>query len=278
MSRPLLVIDGDSFAHRAYHGLPKTVRWAGNKGGGAIVGFANYLIKLITEEKPRAVVVGWDTLEVPNWRALELPGYQGGRVFEDEIVEQLSVLPEFVSAFGCVVGKGAGFEADDFLATAVAREEKRGGTVLVATGDRDAFQLASDKTTILQPVKAGEIARIDPQGVRERYDVEPAQVPDFIALRGDPSDKIPGAKGVGEKTAASLLKRYPDLDAMLANNRFPGQEEKLRLYKRIATMVTNAPLGEVPDAEPSWGKAAELAAAWELKGLSERLAALAKAA
>ncbi len=275
MSRPLLVIDGDSFAHRAYHGLPKTVRRAGNKGGGAIVGFANYLIKLITEEQPRAVVVGWDTLEVPNWRALELEGYQGGRVFEDEIVEQLSVLPEFVAAFGCVVGKGASFEADDFLSTAVAREEARGGTVLVATGDRDAFQLASERTTILQPVKAGQIARIDPAGVRERYDVEPAQVPDFIALRGDPSDKIPGARGVGEKTAASLLKRYPDLEAMLADNRFPGQENNLRLYKRIATMVTNAPLGDVPDAEPTWSKAAELASAWELKGLSERLAALA---
>ena len=275
MSRPLLVIDGDSFAHRAYHGLPKTVRRAGNKGGGAIVGFANYLIKLITEEQPRAVVVGWDTLEVPNWRALELEGYQGGRVFEDEIVEQLSVLPEFVAAFGCVVGKGAGFEADDFLSTAVAREEARGGTVLVATGDRDAFQLASDHTTILQPVKAGQIARIDPTGVRERYDVEPAQVPDFTALRGDPSDKIPGAKGVGEKTAASLLKRYPDLEAMLSDHRFPGQENNLRLYKRIATMATNAPLGDVPDAEPTWGKAAELARDWELNGLSERLAALA---
>jgi DNA polymerase-1 len=278
MSRPLLVIDGDSFAHRAYHGLPKTVRRAGNKGGGAIVGFANYLIKLITEEQPRAVVVGWDTLEVPNWRALELEGYQGGREFEDEIVEQLSVLPEFVAAFGCVVGKGAGFEADDFLSTAVAREEAQGGTVLVATGDRDAFQLASERTTILQPVKAGQIARIDPAGVRERYDVEPAQVPDFIALRGDPSDKIPGARGVGEKTAASLLKRYPDLEAMLADNRLPGQEDNLRLYKRIATMVTNAPLGEVPDAEPTWGKAAELARTWELKGLSERLAALAAGA
>ena len=275
MSRPLLVIDGDSFAHRAYHGLPKTVRRAGNKGGGAIVGFGNYLIKLITEEKPRAVVVGWDTLEVPNWRALELEGYQGGRVYEDEIVEQLNVLPEFVQAFGCVVGKGGGFEADDFLSTAVAREEERGGTVLVATGDRDAGQLASEQTTILQPVKAGEIARIDPAGVRERYDVEPKQVPDFIALRGDPSDKIPGAKGVGEKTAASLLKRYTDLEAMLADNRFPGQEEKLRLYRRIATMVTDAPLGDVPDAEPNWGRAAELARAWELKGLGDRLAALA---
>jgi DNA polymerase-1 len=274
--QPLLVIDGDSFAHRAYHGLPKTIRRKGDKGGGAIVGFANFLLRLYADARPRAVVVGWDKLEVPNWRALELEGYQGGRVFEDEIVEQLSVLPHFVEAFGFIAAKAAGFEADDLLATAVAQEERRGGTALVATGDRDAFQLASDRTTILQPVKAGEIARIDPAGVRERYGVEPHQVPDFIALRGDPSDKIPGARGVGEKTTASLLKTYPNLEAMLADGKFAGQEDNLRLYKRIATMVTNAPLGEVPDMVPDWAGAAALAREWELKGLSERLEALAE--
>jgi len=275
-SRPLLVIDGDSFAHRAYHGLPKTIRRAGNKGGGAIVGFANYLLRLYEAEKPRALVVGWDTLEVPNWRALELDGYQGGRVFEDEIVDQLDVLPEFMAAFGITNGKAAGFEADDFLATAVAMEEKRGGTTLVASGDRDAFQLASDKTTILHPRKAGEIARVDPAGVRTWYGIDPKQVPDFIALRGDPSDKIPGAKGIGEKTAASLLQRYPDLEAMLADGKFPTQAEDLKLYKRIATMVADAPLKAIPDMTPTWDKASALAKKWELNALSERLAQLAR--
>ena len=275
--RPLLVIDGDSFAHRAYHGLPKTIRRKGDKGGGAIVGFANYMLRLYADAQPRAVVVGWDTLEVPNWRALELEGYQGGREFDDEIVDQLSILPEFVEACGFIVGKGASFEADDFLATAVRLEEARGGTALVATGDRDAFQLASERTTILQPVKAGEIARIGPAEVRERYGVEPAQVPDFIALRGDPSDKIPGARGVGATTAASLLKRYPNLEAMLADGKFELQAEDLRLYKRIATMVADAPLGEVPDTPPTWDRAAALARDWELKALSERLEHLAKA-
>ena len=91
-ARPLLVVDGDSFAHRAYHGLPKTIRRAGNKGGGAIVGFANYLLRLYESEQPRAVVVGWDTLSEPNWRASEFADYQGGRVFDDEIVEQLEGL------------------------------------------------------------------------------------------------------------------------------------------------------------------------------------------
>lgn len=275
MTAPLLIVDGDSFAHRAFHGVPKSIRRAGNKGGGAIVGFANYLIRFYEESQPRAVVVGWDTLDEPNWRAREFPDYQTGREFDPEIVDQLSVLPEFITACGFVYGKEALYEADDFLAAAADQEEKAGGTALVASGDRDAFQLASDKTTILHPVKAGEIARIGPAEVRERYGVEPRQVPDFIALRGDPSDKIPGAKGVGAVTAASLLKKYPDLEAMLADNRFPGQEDALRLYKRIATMGRDTPLAPVKDATPTWGKAADLARKWELKNLSERLDALA---
>jgi DNA polymerase I len=276
-SRPLLIIDGDSFAHRAYHGLPKTIRRKGNKGGGAIVGFSNYVLRLYQEEKPRAVVIGWDTLAEPNWRAGELDGYQGGRIFEDEIVDQLDVLPEFMAAFGFINGKAAGYEADDFLATAVVMEEKRGGTALVASGDRDAFQLVSERTTVLHPRKAGEIARVDPAGVRAWYGIDPHQVPDFIALRGDPSDKIPGAKGIGEKTAASLLQRYPNLEAMIADGKFPAQAEDLKLYKRIATMVPTAPfVKSVPDMTPSWDKASALAKAWELNALSERLAALAK--
>jgi len=274
-NRPLLIVDGDSFAHRAYHGLPKTIRRAGDKGGGAIVGFANYLLRLYEAEQPRAVFVGWDTLTTPNWREREFPPYQSGRIYDDEILDQLDVLPEFVAACGFAFGKAAGFEADDFLATAAAAEEQRGGTALVASGDRDAFQLASERTTILHPVKAGEIARIGPAEVRQRYGVEPAQVPDFIALRGDPSDKLPGARGIGEKTAASLLARHADLEAILAAGRFTEQAEDLRLYRRIATMVTTAPLPPIPDATPTWDKAAALAHDWELRALSERLAQLA---
>jgi DNA polymerase-1 len=271
-----LVIDGDSFAHRAYHGLPKTIQRADGKGGGAIVGFANYLLRLYEAEGPRAGVVGWDTLTAPTWRVQEFPAYQSGREFDDELIDQLDVLPDFVRACGFVVGKAAGYEADDFLAAAVAAEERRGGTALVASGDRDAFQLASPSTTILHPVKAGEIARIGPHEVRERYGVEPRQVPDFIALRGDPSDKIPGARGVGAQTAASLLKRYPDLEAMIADNRFPTQAEDLRLYRRIATMDASAPLPDIPDRAPTWDTAAALAREWGLKALAERLTQLAQ--
>src|SRR5207344_76895 len=112
-----------------------------------------------------------------------------------------------------------------------AAEERRGGTAIVASGDRDSFQLASAATTILYPVRAGEMARIGPAEVRERYGVDPKQVPDFIALRGDPSDGLPGARGVGAKGAASLLRRHGTLEAALAAGRFPGQAKQLRLFR-----------------------------------------------
>jgi DNA polymerase-1 len=206
-------------------------------------------------------------------RALE--SYQGGRVFDAELLDQLDVLPQFVAACGFAYAKAPGFEADDFLAAAVAQEERRGGAVIVASGDRDAFQLASDQTTILQPVRAGEMARIGPAEVHERYGVEPKQVPDFIAIRGDPSDKIPGLPGVGPKGAASLLRRFGSLEAALAQGSFAAQAEQLRLYRSIATMNASAPLPSLDDDQtPTWGVAAALAREWELNQLADRLATI----
>ena len=275
MTRPLLVIDGDSFAHRAYHALPKSIRRRGDKGAGAILGFANFLLRLYEDEQPRAVLIGWDTLDAPTYRNRAFEAYQGGREFDDELVEQLELLPQFVAACGFACAKAAGYEADDFLAAAVAGEERRGGTAIVASGDRDAFQLASKATTILQPLRAGEMARIGPAEVRERYGVEPEQVPDFIALRGDPSDKLPGAKGVGPKGAAKLLNQYGTLEAALADERLAGQAKQLRIYRSIATMDASAPIPPLNDQAPSWAKASTLAREWELNRLADRLAAYA---
>jgi len=273
--KPLLVVDGDSFAHRAYHGLPKTIRRAGDKGGGAIVGFANFVLRLYENEQPRAVLVGWDTLDAPTYRHQAFAAYQSGRAFDDELVDQLELLPRFVAACGFANAKAPGYEADDFLAAAVAEEERRGGAVVVASGDRDAFQLASERTTIVHPIRAGEMARIGPDEVRERYGVEPKQVPDFIALRGDPSDKLPGARGIGPKSAASLLRRHRSLEEILATGRFPAQADDLRLYRRIATMDASAPLPALPDQKPTFASAAALAAEWGLNRLAERLTDLA---
>ena len=269
MSAPLLVLDGDSLAHRAYHALPKSIL------NNAVVGFSNFVLRLWEMEEPRAVVVGWDTLTSPTYRHEALEVYQSGREFDDSLLRQLDLLPELVAALGFAYGKAPGYEADDFLAAAVRSEEKRrGGRAVVVTSDRDSFQLVSEKTTVVTPVRGvSELARIGPDEVRERYGVEPEQVPDFIALRGDPSDRIPGAKGVGPKTAATILKQYGSLEAALDAGRFPQQREELLLYRRIATLDASAPLPPLKDQSPTWAEASSLFRSWGMNQMADRLAA-----
>jgi DNA polymerase I len=261
----LLAIDGDSLAHRAYHGIPRSVRL------NAVVGFSNFLLRLWDSEQPEAVLVGWDSLETPTYRHEALPAYQSGREFEDSILAQLALLPPLCEAFGFQIGKAGGYEADDFLAAGAAAWP---GEVLVATSDRDAYQLVNDRVSILQPVKGvSELARIDEAGVRERYGVEPGQVPDFIALRGDPSDKIPGAPGVGSKKAAEVLKQHGSLAQALADGRFPQIADDLLLYQSIATMDPDAPLPKLAPTPPTWARASEHARELGLNTLADKLAA-----
>jgi DNA polymerase I len=268
MHRPLLAVDGDSFAHRAYHALPKSIRF------NAVVGFTNMILRLWEQEQPRAVLVGWDSYDAPTYRHLAFPAYQSGREFDASLLEQLAMLPRFCGAIGFATAKAGGYEADDFLAAAVSAEEARGGTCLVATGDRDAYQLASDRTTILFPTRGvSDLSRIGPSEVRQRYGVEPRQVPDFIALRGDPSDKLPGARGIGPKTAAQILARFGSLEAAIAAGKFAGQADELRLYRRIAAMDPAAPLPDVPDRQPDWAAAASVLREWGVTQLADRLAA-----
>jgi len=268
--RPLLAVDGDSFAHRAYHALPKSIRL------NAVVGFANMLLGLWEAEQPRAVLVGWDSLGSPTYRNKAYEPYQSGREFEESLLEQLELLPQFSAALGFAIAKAPGYEADDFLAAAVASEEKRGGETLVATSDRDLFQLAGPRTRILQPVRGvSEIARIGPDEVRERYGVEPEQVPDFIALRGDPSDRLPGASGVGPKKAAAVLREHATLEDALAAGRFAAEAEDLRLYRRIAALDASAPLPPLEDQNPTWAEASSLTRSWGLNQLADRLERLA---
>jgi DNA polymerase I len=232
-------------------------------------------VRLWEEEQPRAVLVAWDTLTVPTYRHDALASYQSGREFDAELLDQLDLAPRLVESMGFAAAKAPGYEADDFLAAGVAAEEQRGGTALVASGDRDTFQLASERTSVLQPQKGGgALARIGPAQVRERYGVEPAQVPDFIALRGDPSDRIPGARGVGAKTAATVLAQYGSLEAALAAGRFAAEADALRLYLHVATMDRKAPLPPLDDQEPTWARAAALAEEWGLGRLAGRLETL----
>jgi DNA polymerase-1 len=272
--KPLLVVDGDSLAHRAYHGLPKTIRRAGGRPSGAIVGFTNMLTRLYESEEPRAVLVGWDTLTVPTYRHEAFAPYQSGRVFDAALLEQLDMLPELVRAFGFAAAKAPGYEADDFLAAAVVAKRRWRSPILVVTSDRDLFQLASDRVTLLMPTRGvSELVRVGPAEVRERYGVEPEQVPDFIALRGDPSDKLPGAPGVGPKGAAQILREHGSLEAALDAGRFPQQAEELRLFKRIATLDASAPLPPLEDQSPLWAEASSLLSSWGMNNVAERLAA-----
>jgi DNA polymerase-1 len=250
----LLAVDGDSFAHRAYHGLPKSIRL------NAIVGFTNMLTGLWQAERPDAVVVGWDTLETPTYRHTAYEAYQSGRVFEDSLLEQLALMPALTQALGFTVGKAPGYEGD----------------VLVATSDRDAYQLVSDRVTILAPTRGvSEINRIGPAEVRERYGVEPEQVPDLIALRGDPSDKLPGARGIGPKKAAELLAQYGTLEDVLAAGRFAAEAEDLRLFRRIAQMDASAPLPPLKPQTPNWVEASSFVSDLGLRQSAERLASFA---
>jgi len=243
------VLDGDSLAHRAYHGS-RPLAGAGGRPINALHGFAIMAMGLWRAEKPRAVLACWDTPTVPTYRHEMWPDYQAGREFDPEIVEQLDRMPELCEALGFAWAKGAGYEADDLLATAARLETEAGGRALVVTSDRDAYQLVSDSVTVLAPRTGGYAPdRIDRAAVVERYGVLPEQVPDFIALRGDPSDRIPGAKGIGAKGAAELLLRYGTLegirqatDALSPRQAEAVRDERLDLFRRVATMDPTAPV------------------------------------
>jgi DNA polymerase-1 len=256
-TRPLLVLDGDSLAHRAYHGTRPATGPDGCPRN-ALAGFATMAQGLWRRERPRAVLACWDTLTAPTYRHELWPEYQSGREFDPEILEQLDRMPALVEAMGLAWAKAPGYEADDFLATAARLEADAGGTVLVVTSDRDAYQLVTGRVTVLAPRTGGYAPdRIGPAEVRERYGVDPGQVPDFIALRGDPSDRIPGARGIGAKTAALLLRAYGDLEGVrAASDRLSPRhaeavaDPRLDLFRRIATMDSDAPVKLPPDNAP----------------------------
>ncbi len=270
--RPLLAVDGDSLAHRAFHALPRSIEGADGKPANMLVGFTNMLVAVWEAEQPRTVFVGFDTVGEPTYRHQLLPEYQGGRDFPPELTDQLDRLPELVETLGFAWAKQGGYEADDFLAAAVMAEEDRGGETLVLTSDRDLFQLASEKTTILMPTKGvKDLQRIGPAEVRERYGVEPSQVPEFVALRGDTADKIPGAKGIGAGRAAEILRKHETVDGAIESGVFQEQAEKLRLYVRLTRLQYHAPIRELPDAHPNWTAAADLVERWGLENLAARL-------
>ena len=281
--RPLLVIDGDNLAHRAYHSMPKSLKSSDGRPINAIIGWTNMLVTLWENEQPRSIFTAWDTLFVETYRHKLWPTYQAGRVFDDAIIKQLELLPTLARAFGFGVGKGAGYEADDFMAAAAIAETRRGGRSLLLTTDRDAYQLVSESVTVLAP-RAGvrDLMRIGPEQVVERMGVLPEQIPDFKALAGDASDNIPGAKGIGPKAASTLLLKYGTLESVLEARKdtiLPTLADQLRSFKRIVSMQPGELTVELPEtAAPNWAAAAARLAELGAANLSERIAARAAAA
>ncbi|MBV8717472.1 MAG: hypothetical protein JO318_16050 [Chloroflexi bacterium] len=274
---PLLIIDGDNLAHRAYHSMPKSLRSDDGRPINAIVGWTNMLMTLWDNEQPRSIFVAWDTLGVDTYRHKLWPTYQGGRVFDNAIVRQLDLLPTLAAAFGFGVGKKPGYEADDFMAAAAIAETRRGGRSLLLTTDRDAYQLVSDSVTVLAP-RSGvrDLIRVGPEQVVERMGVLPEQVADFKALAGDASDNIPGAKGIGPKAAAALLLKYGTLESVLearADTIAQATAAQLRVFKQIVSMKPEELEVSLPaTAPPNWENAAKRLHELGAHNLAERVA------
>jgi 5'-3' exonuclease len=247
MPGPLLAVDAPSMLFRAFYALPESITGGGDTPINALLGTANLVLREVEQHDPRAVVLCFGP-DAADYRVELFDGYHADRPEVPEgLVPQFADARDFFEAFGWVVHIHDSLEADDLLGSYARREAESGGRALVMTGDRDMFQCASDRVTILYVRTGGRGAEpVDPADVRRRYGVPPELVPDFIALRGDPSDGIPGAKGIGEKTAADLLSRHGSLDAALdgavreSSARVRGalleQREELLRFRKIATL------------------------------------------
>jgi 5'-3' exonuclease len=220
MPRPLLAVDTPSLLYRAFHALPGRIRGADGRPVAALLGTANSILRVVAERRPRAVVCCFGQ-ESATYRTDLYPAYHADRPpMPDDLRAQWEVAPGFLEAFGWYVAEHGELEADDLLAGHAAAEEAAGRGTLVLTGDRDMYQLASERTLVLY-VRTGADGpeEVGPDEVRRRYGVDPEQVPDFIALRGDPSDGLPGARGIGEKTARDLLREHRTLEAVIEHAR-----------------------------------------------------------
>ncbi|MGN6557490.1 MAG: 5'-3' exonuclease, partial [Solirubrobacterales bacterium] len=217
MPAPLLAVDAPSMLFRAFYALPKTITGPDRKPVNALLGTANLILREVEVHEPRAVVLCFGP-DAAAYRTELYPAYHAEReeAMPDELPHQFADAREFFEAFGWTVATAEDLEADDLLHTYARLEAEAGGRALLLTGDRDMYQCAAEDVTVLYVRTGGKGAEeVGPAEVRERYGIDPELVPDFIALRGDPADGLPGAKGVGPKTAAELLRQHGSLEAIL---------------------------------------------------------------
>jgi len=278
---PLLAVDTPSMLFRAFHALPKTITGSDGAPVNALLGTANLILREVEAHEPRAVVLCFG-LDAASYRTELYPAYHADREeMPAELAAQWGECGELFEAFGWSVVTSDSLEADDLLGTYGRLEADAGGRALLLTGDRDMYQCAAEGVTVLYVRTGGKGAEeLGPAEVRERYGIDPELVPDFIALRGDPSDGLPGARGVGPKTAAELLGRHGSLEAVLegaAQERRPklraallDARAELLAFKDIATL-RDAGVTRPPDRPTDWSAAAAAARSRGMKGLAERL-------
>jgi 5'-3' exonuclease len=282
MAGPLLVVDTPSMMFRAFYALPKTITGPDKQPVNALLGTANLVLREVEIHEPRAVVLCFGP-DAAAYRTELYPAYHADReaAMPDELPAQFEASGPFFEAFGWTVATSGDLEADDLLGTLAHREVEAGGEALIMTGDRDMYQCAAPGITVLYVRTGGKGAEaVDPDGVRERYGVNPEQVPDFIALRGDPADGLPGAKGVGPKKAAELLKEHGSLESILdaaVRERRPALRaaliegrEDLLAFKDIATL-RDAGIDPPASRKTDFEGAAKAALGLGMRKLAERL-------
>jgi DNA polymerase-1 len=253
-----MLLDGNSLAFRAFYALPaENFKTQGGLTTNAVYGFTAMLINLMRDEQPTHVGAAFDVSR-QTFRKEKYPEYKEGRsATPDEFRGQIDITKEVLGALGITVLAEPGFEADDIIATLATQAEQGGYRVLIVTGDRDALQLVSDDVTVLYPVKGvSELTRFTPDAVFAKYGLTPAQYPDFAALRGDPSDNLPGIPGVGEKTATKWIVEYGSLQSLVdsvdevrgkVGDALRSNLSHVILNRELTELVKAVPLPQTPD-------------------------------
>jgi len=253
-----MLLDGNSLAYRAFYALPaENFKTQGGLTTNAVYGFTAMLINLLRDEQPSHIAAAFDVSR-QTFRVDKYPEYKAGRSSTpDEFRGQIDITKEVLVALGITVLAEPGFEADDIIATLATQAEDDGYRVLVVSGDRDSLQLVSDDVTVLYPRKGvSELTRFTPDAVVDKYGLTPQQYPDFAALRGDPSDNLPGIPGVGEKTATKWIAEYGSLQALVDNvdavkgkvgDALRANLSSVVLNRELTDLVKDVPLPQTPD-------------------------------
>ncbi len=290
---PLLIADTPWLLYRSYHGLPKSIRGADGEPVNALLGTVNALVAAVEASRPRAVVACFGAEDAAYRRALYPPYHAHREPMPAELAQQWRRAPDLLAALGFVLADAGELEADDAIGAYARVESQAAGRALILSGDRDMYQAVDERVAVLETNKSGTI-ELGVEQVIERYGVPPPLVPDFIALRGDPSDGLPGAPGIGAKTAAELLRAHGSLEQLLdlagrqceeagfgelrrrTAETLHEHDALLRTFKRVATLEPIA-VERPPDAPTDFAAGAAAAHELGMRRLAERLQTLARA-